>query len=77
MARTLAEVEAALVSVRAAITAAETAQEYASGLGNRKQMADLQVLYTREETLIGERTQILSGGSGAGPVRNYGIRRRL
>ena len=76
MARTMEEVTAALASVRTAITAAEASQEYTSGLGNKKVMAALEVLYAREERLIKERTNIQTGGASAGPVRNMGVIRR-
>jgi len=73
MYRTLEENTAALASVRAAITAAETAQDYTTALGQRKAMAALQVLYARETQLLVERAALSSTGSGGGLVVNQGI----
>lgn len=76
MARTLAEVNEALSSVRHAINAAQLAQETASGLGNKKIMANLDVLYRREDQLLDERTRLESCGVSAGLIRNSGVIRR-
>lgn len=76
MGRTVHEINAALVSVRAAITAAEQAQEYSSTLGNKNVNADLVVLYAREERLLQERANIMTGGRSAGLIRNTGVVRR-
>ena len=74
--RTLAEVNAALVSVRTAISAAETAQDYTTGLSQRKRMAELQTLYDSENALIAERNGLETSGTAAGPAKNYGVRQR-
>lgn len=72
MARTRFEVEDDLKSVRAAIKSAEKAQSYSTGLGNRRDMASLEILYKREERLLSERSALATGGGYAGMVRNVG-----
>lgn len=73
MPRTRTEVNEALASVRTAITAAEKAQSYGSGLGNSKTMADLRTLYQREKELLAERAALDAGNTGyTGMVRNVG-----
>ncbi len=71
--RTLEEINEALASVRAAIRAAETAQRYSNGAGQEKEMARLQTLYAREDSLLDERARLNMVG---GPARNYGVYRR-
>jgi hypothetical protein len=73
MPRTIDEVTTALASVRTAITAAETAQDYTTAIGQRKAMANLSILYAREERLLKERDALTAGGVGSGPVVNAGI----
>lgn len=72
MARSRIEVEEDLASVRTAIRSAESAQSYGTGLGNTRTMADLPVLYKREESLLSERAALDAGNSYAGMVRNVG-----
>lgn len=73
MAKTLAELNEDIASVRASIRAAESAQAYRSGLGQEKTMASLSVLYRRETDLLAERSALLSGSTSAGPVWNKGV----
>lgn len=76
MAKTLAEIDEDLSSVRSAIRAAEKAQSYTSGLGQRKDMANLTILYNRETSLLNERDALLSGGLSSGPIWVRGVIRR-
>ena len=66
--RTVDELNEDLSSVRKAIRAAESAQAYTTGLNQSKIMANLTVLYGRENDLLAERSSLLSGGKSAGPV---------
>ncbi len=74
--RTLDEINTALTSVQAAITATETAQSYKDALGQEKMMAHLQTLYKRENDLLVERQQLSSKGSSAGLAIVHGRRKR-
>lgn len=69
MARTRAEVTEDLAAVRAAIKSAQIAQSYGSGLGNSRAMADLPVLYRREDQLLAERSAFDAKSGYAGMVR--------
>jgi len=71
--RTLEEINTALASVRTAIAAAETAQNYTTAIGQQKAMARLDILYDREEKLIAERSSVATTGGSGGPVVNQGI----
>lgn len=72
MAKTASELQEALISVRAAIRSAETAQSYQSALGNARTMANLQVLYERERLLEAELSALQTGGVVGGLVRTVG-----
>lgn len=74
---TLDEAKEALGSVVTARKAAETAQSYSTGLGQQKAMAELQVLYEREDKLrriAGTLEEMAATGANSrGPRRNYGV----
>lgn len=76
---TLTEAQEALADAIQARKAAETAQEYANPIGQQKRMAQLEVLYQREDTLrqivaVLEDMQTTTGSAAAcGPVKNYGV----
>lgn len=74
---TLSEAQEALADAISARKAAETAQSYQTGIGQQKQMANLDVLYKREDAMR-EIVATLDGMSSTstasvGPVKNYGV----
>ncbi len=74
---TLDEARDALESVVTARRAAEVAQSYSTGLGQQKAMAELSVLYEREDSLRRILAALEDMAQAAaptrGPHRNYGI----
>ena len=72
MAKTMAQLNEALDSVRTAIRAAETAQTYQTALGQSRTMASLQVLYERERALEAELAALSGGGTIGAMVRTVG-----